>query len=73
MDREQLARDLQAIAQALDDRVEIWIDVIEMDGSVGQRIYQGSFVSPSYSRKRQPITEERHDDPRSRRAFEESE
>lgn len=37
---------LTAIEQALDDRVEVWHDIIDMDGRVIRRIYRGSFQQP---------------------------
>ena len=43
MNPAELARALFDIRQALDDRIEIWSVVIEPDGTVGGRIYHGSF------------------------------
>jgi hypothetical protein len=37
------ARKLAAIKQVLDDRVEIWIDIIEPDGTCSERIHRGHF------------------------------
>ena len=59
MTREDTIAELQAIAQALDDRVEIWVSVIEMEGSVSQRIYQGSFVSPRRANDAPDVSEVR--------------
>ena len=45
MTREELARELALIAQALDnERVEIWVQVIEPDGTVSERIFQGTYA-----------------------------
>jgi hypothetical protein len=51
--REELVRTLQAFEHWLDNRVEIWVDIIEMDGSVSERIYRGSFqASPDWPQRK---------------------
>ncbi len=43
--RKDLARELQALERALDEeRTEVWVEIVEMDGSVSKRIYRGNFV-----------------------------
>lgn len=54
MTREEIARALAAIEQARANRVEVWIDIIEMDGSVSQRIYRGSFIAQPGSHVGEP-------------------
>jgi 4-hydroxy-3-methylbut-2-enyl diphosphate reductase IspH len=47
MTREEIIHNMQAIEQMLEQRVEVWRDIVEMDGTISQRIYRGSFsVSP---------------------------
>src|SRR6266705_2853655 len=43
MTREELARALAAIERLLDDRVEVWRDILDADGRVIRSIYRGSF------------------------------
>jgi hypothetical protein len=51
MTREEIIHNMQAIEQALEQRVEVWRVIVEMDGTISQRIYRGSFsVSPRASR-----------------------
>jgi len=52
--REDVIREMQAIAEVLDQRIDIWRIIIATDGTVSRRIYRGSF-SVSHSR----ITEAR--------------
>jgi|GEM_PF-3950088 len=58
MNNTELARKLAAIQQVLDDRVEIWIDIVEPDGSVSERIYRGHFQRhpPTVARNPLPST-----------------
>jgi hypothetical protein len=44
----ELITALAAIEQAFDDRVEVWREVVEPDGTVSQRIYRGSFQRSTY-------------------------
>ena len=46
MTRDDLARKLAEIKQARDERVEIWIEVIEADGTPAEKFYRGSFQRP---------------------------
>ena len=46
MTREEIISSMAAIKQAIDDRVEIWVQVVEADGTLAERIYQGSFQRP---------------------------
>jgi hypothetical protein len=46
MTREDTMNALSAIEQMLSERVEIWIQVIERDGTLAERIYHGSFQRP---------------------------
>jgi hypothetical protein len=49
MTREELARRMAEIKQARDERVEIWIQVVEADGTLAEKIYRGSFQRPRKS------------------------
>lgn len=45
MTHEDLIAQISAIKRALDsERVEIWIQVIESDGTLAERIFQGTYV-----------------------------
>lgn len=45
MTHEEIIEQMAAIKRVLDEeRTEIWVEIIEMDGSISERIYQGSFV-----------------------------
>ena len=46
MTRDELARKLAAIKQTRDDRVEIWRQIFEADGTPAEQIYRGSFQRP---------------------------
>lgn len=59
MTHAELASALAAVKQTLADRVEIWTQIVEPDGTFAERIYQGSFQQPrdshigaSHSQKR---------------------
>ena len=47
MTRDELARMMAEIKQARDERIEIWIQVVEADGTLAERIYRGSFQRPN--------------------------
>lgn len=49
MTREEVIAALSAIERALEQRVEVWREVIEMDGTVSRRIYRGFFTAPRAS------------------------
>ena len=51
MTRDELARALSAIKHVLEQRVEIWVQIVEPDGTLAERIYQGSFQQPRDSRE----------------------
>jgi hypothetical protein len=59
MTRADLARALSAIEQTLDSRVEIWVQVVEPDGTLAERIYQGSFQRQPGSQIGEPNQEKR--------------
>ena len=46
MTRDDIIATLHKIEHAQQDRIEVWRDVIDMDGRVIQRIYRGSFQRP---------------------------
>lgn len=46
MTHAELASALAAIKHALGERVEIWTQIVEADGTFAERIYQGSFQQP---------------------------
>ena len=50
MTHQEITRNMQAIAEALANRVEIWVQVVEADGTLAERIYQGSFQRSPGSR-----------------------
>jgi hypothetical protein len=51
MTRDEVIHNMQAIEQMLEQRIEVWRDIVEMDGTISKRIYRGSFsVSPRDSR-----------------------
>jgi hypothetical protein len=54
MTREEIIHDMQAIEQALDQRIYVWFNVVEMDGTISRRIYRGSVASPRDSRNGDP-------------------
>jgi hypothetical protein len=49
MTREEIARTLSTIEQALDRRVHVWRIIIDPSGKEVGRIYRGSFNAPSGS------------------------
>jgi hypothetical protein len=40
---EELIAAAADIERALEDRVEIWVQIVEPDGALAERIYRGSF------------------------------
>jgi hypothetical protein len=55
MDRHSIATLLRRIAETLDNRIEIWIQVVEADGTLAERIYQGSFLRNPPPVPRRPL------------------
>jgi hypothetical protein len=55
MTRAEIIATLHKIERARSERVEIWVQVIEADGTLAERIYNGSF-----QRLRDPRTSESH-------------
>lgn len=46
MSRDQIAAELAAAEQAHSQRVEVWIDLVEPNGTISGRLYGGSFNMP---------------------------
>jgi hypothetical protein len=44
--RQQLVNKLAAIERLLSERVELWRQIVNPDGTLGARIYSGSFQRP---------------------------
>ena len=62
MTHQEITRNMQAIAEALANRVEIWVQVVEADGTLAERVYQGSFQrSPGTHIGERPDREKRPD------------
>ena len=59
VNRDAIVAALHAYERIRADRVEIWINIIEMDGSVSQRIYRGSFQRPRDPHIRESTTQGR--------------
>ena len=43
--------ELAALVAALDDRVEVWREVVDPDGTVGAPVYRGSIYAPDSHRE----------------------
>jgi hypothetical protein len=56
---ETIINALTAIKQTLAERVEIWIQVVERDGTLAERIYQGSFQQPRDPHTRESLSRKR--------------
>jgi hypothetical protein len=52
--REQIIDALHKIEQARADRIEVWRQVVEADGTLAERIYRGSFQLPRDPQHRGP-------------------
>jgi hypothetical protein len=59
MNDDEFFADLAALEAYLDRRVEVWVSIIDPDGTVVERIYRGSFIAPPGSRVGEPRQKEK--------------
>lgn len=51
MTKDEITAALSAITHTLDERIEVWIQIVEADGTLAERIYRGSFQRPRDPKK----------------------